>query len=490
MMRTRSALLVTTMLAAGCAAGPDFQRPAAPDMKAYTASPPELPAVADGTGVAAQRVSKEEVPERWWTLFGSARLDALVDRALQANPNIEAARAALLSAQESVAAQRGAYWPQMAAGVTPMRQKIADSLSSPLNAPVNPYSLHTAQLTVAYTPDVFGGNRRQVESLEAGAEFQRHELAAARLSIATNVVNAAIQEASLRGQIAATEKVVSLNEEMLALTHRQLAVGAVSQAAVAAQETVTAQAKAGLPPLRKQLAVNRDLLIALTGGFPDREIEASFELADLRLPTELPISLPSRLVERRPDVRAAEALAHAASAQIGVAQAARLPQLMLTADVGSMATVMADLFKAGSGFWGIAGTVAQPIFAGGTLAHRQGAAEAAYGQAIAQYRATVIAAYQNVADALHALRQDEDGLRAAMTAEQAAERSLVLARRQVVLGDISHLSLLNAEQAWRQATVARVQAQAARYADTAALFQALGGGWVASTDTNPAEAPR
>jgi NodT family efflux transporter outer membrane factor (OMF) lipoprotein len=490
MMRGRSVLLLSTILAAGCAAGPDFQRPVAPEMKTYTASPLERPEAADGTGVAVQRFSKEEVPGRWWSLFGSAQLDALVDRALRANPNIEASRAALLAAQETAAAQRGAYWPQVSASVAPTRQRIADSLSSPLNAPANPYSLHTAQLTVAYAPDVFGGNRRLVESLAAGAEFQRHELAAARLSVATNVVNAAIQEASLRGQIAATEKIVALNEEMLALTHRQLAAGAVSQAAVAAQETATAQTKAGLPPLRRQLAVNRDLLIALTGGFPDREIEARFELADLRLPTELPVSLPSRLVEQRPDVLAAEALAHAASAQVGIARAARLPQFALTADIGSVATTVADLFKAGSGFWGIAGAVAQPVFAGGALAHREAAAEAAYGQAMAQYRATVIAAYQNVADALHALAQDEDGLRAALAAEQAAERSLALVRRQVVLGDISHLSLLNAEQAWRQTTVASVQAQAARHADTAALFQALGGGWVVSTSITPAGALR
>lgn len=490
MMRTRSALLVTTILAAGCAAGPDFRRPAAPDIEAYAAMAVERATVSDGTGVAAQRFGKDEIPERWWTLFGSARLDALVERALRENPNIEAARAALLAARETATAQRGAYWPQVAAGVTPTRQKIADSLSSPLDVPVNPYSLHMAQLTVAYAPDVFGGNRRLVESLEAGAEFQRHELAAARLSIAANVVNAAIQEASLRGQIAATEKIVALNEEMLALTRRQLAAGAVSQAVVAAQETATAQARAGLPPLRKQLALDRDLLIALTGGLPDKDIDASFDLDDLGLPGELPLSLPSTLVERRPDVRAAEALAHAASARIGVAQAARLPQFALTANVGNVATAMAGLFKAGSGFWSVAGAVAQPVFAGGALAHRQAAAEAAWRQTMAQYRATVIAAYQNVADALHALVQDEDGLRAAIAAERAAGRNLDLARRQVALGDISHLALLNAEQAWRLTTLATVQARAARYADTAALFQALGGGGPATDDAGSVRTSR
>jgi NodT family efflux transporter outer membrane factor (OMF) lipoprotein len=476
-MRHLGIAIIAGLMAAGCAAGPDFQRPAAPEVKGYRATP----AVVEGQHFAAGA----DVPAQWWKLFRSEPLDILVERSLAANPNIDAARAALLAAQETAAAQGGAFWPQVSAGLTPSRQKISATLSSPLNSPANPFSLHTAQVIVGYSPDVFGGTRRQVESLEAQAEFQRFELEAARLSLAANVVAAAVQEAAIRGQIAAMEKIVACNTEMLGLARRQLASGAIAEAGVVAQEAALEQARAALPPLRKQLAQTRNLLTALAGGFPDKELEQSFDLDHLELPRELPLSLPSALVEQRPDVRAAEALVHAASAQVGVAFANMLPQFTINAGFGSVAASMGDLFKAGGGFWGLAGAVVQPIFEGGALRHRKSAAEAAYEQALAQYRATVIAAFQNVADTLHALEQDADALNAASAAERAASRSLAIARRQVELGDISHLALLGAEQSYQQAIVALVQARANRYADTAALFQALGGGWWNRADPSP-----
>ncbi len=468
-MRRLGIAVVAGLMATGCAVGPDFQRPAAPEVKSYRATPP---------AVEDQRfVDGADVPAQWWELFHSEPLNVLVKRSLAANPNIDAARAALLVAQENAVAQRGAFWPQVSASLTPTRQKIAGSLSSPLNSPANPFSLHTTQVIVGYTPDVFGGTRRQVESLEAQAEFQRFELEAARLSLAANVVTAAVQEAAFRGQITAMKKVVALDAEMLGLARRQLALGAIAEAGVVAQETALAQARAALPPLRKQLAQTRDLLTALAGGFPDKALEQNFDLEHLELPQALPLSLPSSLVEQRPDVRAAEALAHAASAQAGVAFANMLPQFSINASFGSVASSMGDIFKAGGGFWSLAGAVAQPIFESGALAHKKSAAEAAYDQALAQYRATVITAFQNVADVLHALEQDADALHAATAAERAASRGLAIARRQMELGDISYLALLSAEQSYQQATIALVQARANRYADTAALFQALGGGW-------------
>jgi len=468
-MRRCGIAVLAGLMVAGCAIGPDFQRPAAPDVRAYRTTPPSVE--------DQHFVESAEVPEQWWKLFGSEPLNVLVRHALAANPNIDAARAALLVAQETAAAQRGAFLPQVSASLTPTRQRIADNLSSPLNAPANPFSLHTAQLSIGYTPDIFGGTRRQLESLEAQAEFQRFELEAARLSLATNVVNAAVQEAALRGQISALEKIITLQVEILDLAHRQFALGAISENGVVAQESVLAQSRAALPPLRKQLAQTRNLLTALAGGFPDRELEQSFDLEHLELPQTLPLSLPSTLIEQRPDVRAAEALAHAASAQVGTAFANMLPQFTINGTVGSVATLMSDLFKGGNGFWGLAGSITQPIFEGGALRHRKSAAEAAYEQTMAQYRATVIAAFQNVADTLHALEQDADALRAATVAERAASRSLAIMRRQLELGDISNLALLGAEQTYQQAVVALVQARANRYADTAALFQALGGGW-------------
>ena len=476
MMRWLGISTFVGILMMGCAAGPDFKRPAAPAVDRYL---PAHPVLND-----QRLVDGAAVPRAWWQLFHSPSLDALVQRGLAANPNIDAARAALVVAQETAAAQRGAFWPQASANFTPTRQKIANTLSSPLNSPMNPFSLHTAQVSVGYAPDVFGGIHRQVESFEAQAEFQRYELEAARLSLATNIVAAAIQEAALRGQIAALESMIALEAQMLAIAQRQFALGAIAEAGVAAQEATLALTRTALPPLRKQLAQTRDLLAALAGGFPDKELEQSFDLEHLELPKELPLSLPSTLVEQRPDVRAAEALAHAASAQVGVAFANILPQFALNAGIGSVAGTIGDLFKAGAGFWTLAGAVAQPIFDGGALAHRKSAAQAGYEQAMAQYRAVVIGAFQNVADTLHALEQDADGLRAATTAERATSRSLAIARRQMELGDISHLALLSAEQSYQQAIIGFVQAKANRYADTVALFQALGGGW--STEIAPA----
>ena len=477
MKRRRLPLAAICLLVAGCAVGPDFQRPAAPDVTAYRPAGAER-TTTPTTGVDAPRyVAGADVPAQWWQLFRSPALDALVARALAANPSLDAARAALRVAQENAAAQRGAFWPQLSASATPTRQKIADSLSSPLNSGASLYSLHTAQVNVAYTADVFGGNRRAVESLDAQAEFQRFELEAARLTLAANVVATAIQEAALRGQIAAAEQTATLQTETLAIARRQLALGAIAETGVLAQETALAQTRAALPPLRKQLAQTRDLLTALTGGFPDKELAETFDLDQIELPHELPLSLPSKLVEQRPDVRAAEAQAHAAAAQVGVAFANMLPQFSIDAGIGSVASRLGDLFKAGTGFWSIAGAVAQPLFTGGALTHRKAAAEAAYDQALAQYRATVVAAFQNMADTLHALDQDAEALGATSAALNAATRSLAIARRQVELGDISHLALLNAEQAYQQTLTAQVQARANRYADAAALFQALGGGW-------------
>jgi NodT family efflux transporter outer membrane factor (OMF) lipoprotein len=238
-----------------------------------------------------------------------------------------------------------------------------------------------------------------------------------------------------------------------------------------------AQARLALPPLQKQLAQQRDALVALAGGLPSEDVAARFQLAELKLPVDLPVSLPSKLVEQRPDVRAAEETLHSASAQIGVAVAARLPQITLTANVGNSAAALSSMFTPGTNFWTLAGGVTAPIFEGGTLLHKQRAAEAGFDQAAAQYKSTVITAFQNVADALHAVQSDADALVAADASEQAAGRSLAIVRKQLELGQVAYLALLNAEQTYQQAKLALVQAQAARLADTAGLFQALGGGW-------------
>jgi NodT family efflux transporter outer membrane factor (OMF) lipoprotein len=485
-LRICAAVFSAAALVTGCAVGPDFVHPAAPGVNSYVSEPLAAhTASADVAGGAAQHfVQSLDIPGQWWTLFHSAPLNALIEQALKANPTLQGAEAALRVAQETVYAQQGAYFPTIQANFTPTRQKVANNLSSPVSSGATIFNLHTAQVLVSYTADVFGGNRRQVESLQAQAESQRFQLEAAYLTLTSNVVAAAVQEALLRGQIAATEELIKLETEQLDLLHRQLDLGSVAEAAVVAQEATLAQAQAALPPLRKQLAQQRDLLSALAGRFPSEELAEEFDLSTLQLPQELPVSLPSKLVEQRPDVRAAEAQLHAASAQIGVAVANMLPQINLNASGGSVATQMADLFKSGSGFWNVAGSLTQPIFEGGTLLHKKRAAEAAYDQAAAQYRSTVIAAFQDVSDTLHALQYDADALHAVVTAEHATKKNLDIARRQFELGDISYLALLTAEQAYQQTVINRLQVQANRYTDTAALFQALGGGWWNRSDVD------
>ena len=339
------------------------------------------------------------------------------------------------------------------------------------------YSLYTAQVSVGFTPDVFGGNRRQVESLLGQAEAQRFQLAAAYVTLTSNVVAAAVQEASLRAQLAATREIISISTGSLELVRRQFQFGAVAGLEVAAQETALAQVEQTLPALQKQLEQNRNLLTALAGRLASDDPEEQFDLASFQLPTDLPVSVPAKLVEQRPDVRAAEAQLHAASGQIGVAVASRLPQFTITGALGGTSTNIATMFANSHPFWSIAGNVAQSVFDGGTLLHRQRAAEAAFEQAAAQYRSTVITSFQNVADVLYALQADAESLRAAVAAERAAKRTLDITLRQQEFGAASYLALLSARQAYQQALITRVQAQANRLADTAALFQALGGGW-------------
>jgi len=475
------ALAMTVLcLLAGCAIGPDFTRPAAPAVDRYTPDHPVMhTASAPAQAGAEQRfLDTADIPEQWWTLFHSSALNSLIEQALKNNPTLQQSLAALRVAQETTYAQIGSYYPTVTAGFTPTRQKEAlGSVSSSAASGAALFNLHTAQLNIGYTLDLFGGNRRTVESLQAQEDAQRFLVEAASLSLAANVVAAAVQEASLRAQINATETMIRIEQEQLELFRRQLASGAVPEANVIAQTATLAQTKAQLSPLKKQLAQQRDLLAALSGRFPGEGSGETFELSMLQLPQDLPLSLPSNLVQQRPDVRAAEELLHSASAQIGVAKANMLPQLTLTASGGSMATQIDQLFKSGTGFWSLAGGITQPLFEGGALLHRKRAAEAAFDEAAAQYRSTVIGAFQNVADTLQALQYDADALQAAAVAERAAADSLAIAQRQVELGDIGYVSLLVTEQAYQQAVIALVQAQANRFTDTAALFQALGGGW-------------
>ncbi|MEO6800358.1 MAG: efflux transporter outer membrane subunit [Rhodanobacter sp.] len=476
----RHLLLLAALLLAGCAVGPDFQRPAAPTVSDYGPKPASSTvATAQVTGGQAQHfVRGGDVPADWWTLFHSPALNALIEQSLAHNPDLKAAQAALSVARETTLAGRGAYYPHVSAGLSASREQDPPGALAPV--PSNNaflYSLFTPQVSVSYVPDVFGLNRRTVESLKAQQQGVRYQMVATYNTLTTNVVVAAIQVASLQQQIAITRKLVADNNDMLGILRYQLKKGYASGVDVAAQETQAAAIGATLPPLLHQLDQQQHRLAVLSGRFPGEVKDQNFDLSSLQLPGELPLSLPSKLVAQRPDVLQAQANLHAASAQIGVAIANRLPNIELSAGAGSTALAIDQVFHAGTGFWNIGAAIAAPIFEGGTLLHQERAAKAAYVQAAEQYRSTVLTAFQDVADTLSALQQDAAGLQAAAKEADAAATSLKLSQQLVRDGDASHLQLLIAEQASQQAQIALIQAQASRYADTAALYQALGGGW-------------
>ena len=472
-------LVAALLLAPGCVVGPNFKKPAPPDAGGYTPTPilttSSTPNVAGGE--AQRLVEGKDIPGEWWQVFHSQALDDLIARALQANPDLKSAQAALTVARENVLAQRGFYFPSVTGSFTAIRGRTAADVSPALNANIQNYSLYTPEVSVSFVPDVFGLNRRTVESLAAQAQQARFALAATHITLSSNVAAGAIQEASLRGQIDATRALIKINTDMLKILKEQYTNGYAGQLDVAAQESQLAQIAATLPPLLKQLAQQRDALAALAGGFPNQDLAEKFELSSLQLPQELPLSLPSRLVEQRPDVLQAEENLHAASAQIGIAIANRLPSISLTADGGSSPTSFSRMFAYGNGFWDLTAGITQPIFDAGTLKHRERAAKAAFTQTAEQYRSTVLTAFQNVADTLHALEQDVDALKAASASADAAKVTLDLTTAQVRSGYAGYLALLSAEQAYQQAVINLVQARANRFADTAALFQSLGGGW-------------
>ncbi|WP_338660098.1 efflux transporter outer membrane subunit [Pseudomonas bubulae] len=474
---------------AGCTLGPDFVRPEVAADAGYSTHNLTTTARADiDAGGAAQRlIAGMDIPGQWWTLFRSPELNALVEEALRANPDISAAQAALRQANEQVYVDQASLFPVLNGNLSKTRQKVSGTTSGTASSPI--LTLSSASLSVSYAPDVFGGTRRQIESSTAQAEYQRFQLEATYLTLSTNVVNTAVSLASLRDQIAATGQIIQLQSDQLDLLQAQRRLGAIADTDVLTQQTALAQTRATLAPLQKQLAQTRNQLMAYLGRFPNQDKGERFNLASLHLPQELPVSLPSAIVEQRPDVRSAQAQLHEASANIGVAVANQLPQFSITGSLGSTVASGSTLFSAGSGVWSLAGAIAQPLFDAGALEHRKRAAVAAYDQSAAQYRGTVLAAFQDVANALRALEADAEALKQQVAAEQSAQASLALVQAQYRLGAVAYINLLTAQQTYQNTVLSRVQAQAVRYSDTAALFQALGGGWWNRSDPDPQGRP-
>ena len=482
----RPSLGLLCLALAACTVGPDFVRPDVPVNAGYTHDQLSSTAQADiASGGAAQRlINGMDIPGQWWTLFRSAALNALVEEALRANPNVSAAQAALRQANELVYADQASLFPSVGANLSKSREKVSGATTGASSSPI--LTLSSASLSVSYAPDVFGGTRRQIESSTAQAEYQRFQLEATYLTLTANVVNSAISLASIRDQVAATEEIIRLQSGQLDLLHAQRRLGAIADTDVLAQQTALAQTRATLAPLQKQLAQTGNQLMVYLGRFPNQDRDERFNLASLHLPEQLPVSLPSAIVGQRPDVRAAQAQLHQASADIGVAVANQLPQFSITGALGSTAASGTRLFSAGTGIWSLAGSIAQPIFDAGALEHRKRAAVAAYDESASLYRGTLLIAFQDVANALRALEFDAEALNQQVIAERSAQASLDLVQAQFRLGAVAYINLLTAQQSYQDTVLARVKAQAARYSDTTALFQALGGGWWNRKDVDPA----
>lgn len=470
----RAALLLAVL--GGCAVGPDFEAPQAPQTSSYTATPlPAQTVTVSGKEEKTQKITWDApISRQWWTVFRSKNLSALIDQALRNSPTLHAAQYALQKAKENLNAEVGGFFPSLDAQGSATRQKTSRAAFG-VNTPSPPFNLYNASLNVSYSPDIFGALRRQVEALEAEVDYQKFELEAAYLTMTTTLVTTAIQEASVRAQIQATQELLLSQEKQMDIIRSQFRLGSVSQADILAQETLVAQTRATLPPLMSSRAQTRHALAALAGELPSEAAIPSFTFSDIHLPTDLPVALPASLVQNRPDIKAAEALLHAASAQIGVAKAAMFPQLMLTGNIGDTSGKFHSLFASSSSVWGIGSQLLLPFFRGGAMLAKEDAAQAGYDQAFAQYRQTVLQAFQQVADVLQALVEGAKTHKALEEAEKAAHRALQMTQKQYRLGAVSFLEVLTAERQYQQTHINRIQAEAARYATTATLFQALGG---------------
>jgi NodT family efflux transporter outer membrane factor (OMF) lipoprotein len=492
-VRPLSAMIIVAALA-GCAVGPNFRAPDAPAVPAYTADklPEATTATEAPTGDAQKFLEGQDIPERWWTTFASDEIDHRVDQALAHSPTIASAQAALKQARENVSAANGGLFPSVDANIGAQRGN-ANSFGQ-LAPGQSVFNVYTAGVNVNYTLDLFGGVRRGIEAQAAVADFQQYQLEGTYLTLAANVVATSFLEASLRGQIEATEEIISAYEENLKLVERQHEIGAKSLSDVLVIRTQVATVRAQLPTLRQELARTQTQLAVYLGEFPADVSLAALDLDGLTLPQQVPVTLPSELVRQRPDIRAAESQLHQATAQVGVATANLLPQITLSGSYGSQALHTGDLFSGGSKVWSLGAGLLQPLFHGGTLRAEKRAAEAGLERAAADYQTTVLGAFQNVADSLHALELDAENLRAQFDAEQSAKQSLDLVNIQYKEGAASYLQVLDATRQYQQARIGLIEARAARLSDTAALYASLGGGWnegkaPALAQATPAAAP-
>jgi NodT family efflux transporter outer membrane factor (OMF) lipoprotein len=477
----KSVFILSVIFLSGCAVGPKFQTPSTAAVQSYTSRQlPNKTESAPISGGASQSFAPgKELSRQWWKIFGSDKLNNAIDYALANSQTLAAAQASLLQAQEIANAQAGlVLYPQAGADLFSSRQKVSGAASGQGSDITNIYSLHSASVSVSYLFDFFGAGRKSLEALRSGVDYQKFQLEAARLSLASNIAMTVVQEVFLRHQISAYKDIIESQEKQLEMLNRQFELGGSSRADVLAQQASLGRNQAVLPAFEKELGQVRNRLAILCGIMPsDEKNIPNFGVTDLILPREIPVSLPSSLAHRRPDIQASEALAKAACAQAGVAAANMYPQIILSASYGPQANDFAGLFDSNNNIWSVAAGLTQPVFNGGQLRAKRRAAGAAYDQAIAQYRQTVLSAFGDVADVLLALESDAGALKAQVAAESAAQESFQLRKKQFEAGAISYNIVLEADQQYQQALTGRIAAQAARFSDTIALFAALGGGW-------------
>ncbi|MEW6289954.1 MAG: efflux transporter outer membrane subunit [Thermodesulfobacteriota bacterium] len=467
---------ILSIIFSGCTVGPDFRRPTMPEVSTYTVTPLPDRTVPASTalGDPQQFVSGGLVNPQWWQELGSPRLDILIGEALQANPTLAGAQATLRQMRELYAAQAGAtLYPQVNANLDGQRQKSNPSALG-LTGEAREFSFFNAGMVLNYTFDLSGGNRRSLEALAAKIDYQRYQLEGAQLTLAANVVSTAVTQAKLTSQIEFLEAVLSSREEQLQLTRDRVRLGQAAPYEVLALETQVEETRAEIPLLKNQLQQAGHLLAVLAGRPPATADFPAFTLDEFRLPTELPLTVPSELLRSRPDIRAAEALLHAANAEYGVAVSKLYPQLNLSANLGSQALTTSALFGSGSAVWSLVGHLTQPLFNPGLPAEKR-AALAALDAAAANYQNVVLESLRNVADVLRALENDALRLAALSLAEKAAQGSLESVRQQYDLGAASYIQLLTAQQQSLQTRIKLVEGQARRLTDSAALYQAMGG---------------
>jgi NodT family efflux transporter outer membrane factor (OMF) lipoprotein len=479
MRRSTLAIVCTTAsLGVACKVGPNFAHPVTPDSASYRDGSASNATVA-AAGQAQRFIEGKRVESDWWRLFGSTELDALVVDAIHGNPSLEAARASLRKSQASLRAGDGVFFPQVDGAAGASYQRV-----SPLhfgeNAPSSEFALYSVSASVSYTLDLWGGERRQVEALAAQVDAQRYLLASAYVMLTANLVDTVIARGAYQAEIDATREALALEREQLGITQTQASSGTVPYANVLSIQSQLAATEASIPPLELKIDQANDLLAALAGRSPGEAHVADVALARLGLPGDVPVTLPAKLVRQRPDVLVAEAQLHAANAAIGVATAAMLPNLTLTGDLGTNNTTLGSLFAVAGQFWSLGGGLTAPLFHGGTLAAQRKAAIAARDQAFASYRQTVLAAFEQVADTLHALQHDAEALQAEQAAQDAAAQALELIQDSYRSGMATYLEVIIANEQYLQAKIGYVQAVAQRLQDTVALYAALGGGWWAA----------